>query len=113
MNSKNIRTFRRQLDTLADRLRGEVMALRDEAFVPPAERAEIAGHEAEEGRVRTVLTQEESILDEVEAALQRIEDGTFGQCASCSQTISHQRLEAVPYSRFCVGCAERHESGVT
>ncbi len=42
-------------------------------------------------------------------ALGRIEDGTFGQCEACEEEISDKRLEALPFCKFCVFCAERTE----
>ncbi len=42
------------------------------------------------------------LLDEVEAALRRIEDGTFGRCEACGRPIAPERLEAVPYARLCL-----------
>lgn len=41
----------------------------------------------------------------IKAALGRIEDGTFGECAKCGAAISTERLDAVPYTPFCRDCA--------
>ena len=46
-------------------------------------------------------------LRELEAALRRIERGTFGICAGCGEPISEKRLEAVPWAKFCIPCYER------
>ena len=42
--------------------------------------------------------------DEVEAARQRLDDGTYGFCESCGAEVSFERLEALPETRFCVSC---------
>lgn len=42
------------------------------------------------------------ILLEIEAALGRIDDGTYGLCAACGREISPERLEAVPYATLCI-----------
>lgn len=42
------------------------------------------------------------ILEEIRAALGRIEDGTYGVCATCGKPIATERLEAVPYAARCV-----------
>jgi RNA polymerase-binding transcription factor DksA len=44
-------------------------------------------------------------LRAIDAALKRIEDGTYGQCISCGGNISVQRLTAVPYAVKCRTCA--------
>jgi RNA polymerase-binding transcription factor DksA len=54
----------------------------------------------------TLLENEENIANEVLEALQRIENGTFGQCENCGTAIVRERLDAVPYARHCVPCAE-------
>jgi DnaK suppressor protein len=42
------------------------------------------------------------LLAEIEAALERIDDGTFGTCAACGQPIGPERLDAVPYATLCI-----------
>jgi len=44
------------------------------------------------------------ILKEVTAALQKIEEGAFGSCERCGETISDKRLEALPFARYCITC---------
>lgn len=42
----------------------------------------------------------------INQALLRIENGDFGGCQSCHQAIDEARLKAIPYARFCIGCAD-------
>ncbi len=44
----------------------------------------------------------EHVLAEIDAALQRIDDGTFGTCTACGRPIGEERLEAVPYATLCI-----------
>lgn len=46
-------------------------------------------------------------LREVDAALARIEDGTYGTCSACGQPIAEERLEAVPWATLCIDDARR------
>jgi len=48
-------------------------------------------------------------LDDVEAALQRIEDGTFGRCLGCEGEIPWARLEVMPAAPYCVSCQQARE----
>ena len=48
-------------------------------------------------------------LQEVDAALERVEEGTYGICELCGQPISEERLEVRPTTRFCAADAERGE----
>jgi RNA polymerase-binding transcription factor DksA len=46
------------------------------------------------------------VLDEVEQALSRLDDGTYGRCAVCAEAIDDAHLAEVPMARTCVACAE-------
>ncbi|HUZ43280.1 MAG TPA: hypothetical protein VMU63_02680 [Acidimicrobiales bacterium] len=48
-----------------------------------------------------ILAQIEGELADVEAALERLESGTYGQCEVCSASIEDSRLEMLPATRFC------------
>ncbi|MDX1691222.1 MAG: TraR/DksA C4-type zinc finger protein [Acidimicrobiia bacterium] len=47
------------------------------------------------------------LLGQIEEALQRIEDGTYGDCARCGDPIPVARLDALPYTKLCVSCASQ------
>lgn len=44
----------------------------------------------------------QQMLDDIEAALQRIANGTYGTCEICGKPIGAERLEAIPWARFCI-----------
>ena len=52
-------------------------------------------------------------LTEVEHALSRLDNGTFGTCETCKQTISEERIAEVPAARLCVDCADARSSVIT
>ena len=51
------------------------------------------------------------LLAMVETALQRIREGEFGECVNCGNEINPKRLEAVPWTRYCIACQEKLENG--
>jgi RNA polymerase-binding protein DksA len=51
------------------------------------------------------------VLTEIDAALKRIEDGTYGTCVGCGQDIPLGRLEAYPPASLCIDCKRRAEGG--
>jgi DnaK suppressor protein len=60
------------------------------------------------------LAQNEAVLLElVEEALERIEDGTFGTCQRCGGEIEPKRLDAIPYTPYCIACARVVEREIT
>ena len=44
------------------------------------------------------------LLKEVTIALKKIEEGSFGSCERCGESIAEKRLEALPFARYCIGC---------
>jgi DnaK suppressor protein len=48
------------------------------------------------------------LLAQVDEALGRIDDGSYGKCEGCGKAIPVARLEALPYTKLCVACAANH-----
>jgi RNA polymerase-binding transcription factor DksA len=59
----------------------------------------------ERSQIGAFIDQAQAHLDDIEAALGRIADGTYGRCASCGRAIPEERLEARPTATLCVSCA--------
>lgn len=53
----------------------------------------------------------EQVLNEIDASLRRIEDGTYGTCTNCGKQIPVERLEARPWASLCIDCAREAERG--
>jgi DnaK suppressor protein len=120
MTEAEIKHFRRRLLALKKRLGGDLSELEEEAMRPvggehsgslsdvPVHPADLSAVEYEEEVALGLLENEAQLLVEVNDALARIEQGTYGRCEDCGQEISTERLEVVPYARYCVRCARRH-----
>lgn len=52
----------------------------------------------------SIISQEQNSLYEIDEALKRIDDGSYGTCELCNKPIPHARLEARPFTRYTVGC---------
>jgi len=59
----------------------------------------------------TLEENSEHVLEEIKAALRRIEEGTFGICTNCGKQIAEERLEALPWATLCIGCARDRQRG--
>lgn len=69
-----------------------------------------AALETAAGEASSQLAEVESReLLEIENALARIKDGTYGKCESCEKAIAPVRLNALPYATFCIQCARQEE----
>jgi RNA polymerase-binding transcription factor len=63
---------------------------------------------AERGEAERLATELRETLDEVEAAIARLEAGAYGMCEACGKPIGTARLEAMPATRFCIADAAKH-----
>ena len=116
MKKTESKVFKQQLLMLRARLRGDVTAMADAALKDASE-ARLSIHMADAGTdnfeqefTLSLLANEGDTLELIEAALERIEDGKFGLCQDCEGTIPKTRLNALPYTPFCVKCAEKLQS---
>jgi len=119
MSPEKRKHYREMLVELHERVGGEVnyvvesihddMNIKENISSAPVHLADVAS-EAVDADVQ-VLHTERSILDEIDAALQRIGDGTFGRCTACGSAIAEERLKAIPYTPLCVRCSRSAAEG--
>ncbi len=57
-----------------------------------------------------LATNEQGILYEIDEALVRIVDGSFGKCEECPKDVGINRLEALPFARLCIECKSKEET---
>lgn len=121
MQKAQLEQFRTQLIDLRNRVGGELNGLIN--LVP--EKAGHAGNlsnlpmhpadnstEGLDGEL-LLIHNEEQILENIELALQRIEEGRYGRCENCEGDIAEARLKALPYTTRCIECARRLEQTQT
>jgi DnaK suppressor protein len=82
----------------------------NEVFADPADRASAESDRAFTLRIRD---RERQLIRKIQAAIDRIEDGTYGICEECGEEISVPRLKARPVTRLCINCKSRQEEGET
>jgi DnaK suppressor protein len=59
------------------------------------------------------LDQRARLMHEIRAALEKIEDGSYGICEQCEEPIARKRLDAVPWARLCVRCQSEAEAAAS
>lgn len=67
---------------------------------------DIAQMEQNEGLIDSLNEREQIMLKQINSALGRIEDGTYGLCLKCEECIAYNRLKALPYALYCKDCME-------
>ena len=71
--------------------------------------ADIASQTFEKEMMFELTDAERLIVDDIEAALRKIEKGEFSLCESCRKKISMERLKAMPWTRYCIDCKMKAE----
>lgn len=110
MDANTVQRYRKQLHTLREDVRGRIQASMEavpEEILPVGE-GPTAPSEGLDKEL-AVERNEGSLFDAIDAALQRIDAGTFGTCVECGVAIPDARLKALPYAAYCIGCEQRLE----
>jgi RNA polymerase-binding protein DksA len=100
---RELRRQRTELLKESDQTEGDLQAMGEER---ESEWAESAVEERQRHLLVNLDGRERESLGEIEAALQRINDGSYGRCEQCQSPIAFERLQVVPTARFCTVCAE-------
>ena len=111
LTSAQRREFRDMLIVMSDQLRNQITALRDDSL----KRVDEVNH-AEDGTdaferqfaLKLASTEHESVV-EIDEALRRIRDRTYGICENCERLIEYPRLKALPFVRLCISCQSEEE----
>ena len=124
MKKAEMKVYREKLLALRARLRGDVSQMADAALNKsrseangdlssmPIHMADIGSDNFEQEFTLSLMESEGGTLGQIESALERIEDGAYGQCEECGARIPKTRLNALPYATMCVKCASRLEDGL-
>ena len=118
MKKADLKVYKERLIELRARLRGDVSALANAALNKrsdangdlssmPIHMADVGSDNFEQEFTLGLMENEESTLAQIEGALERIEDGDYGSCVECGRVIPKMRLNAIPYTPYCVKCAEK------
>jgi DnaK suppressor protein len=73
----------------------------------PIHMADMGTDNFEQEFTLSLMENEEDTLTAIENALERIEQGVYGACEECAGKIPKTRLQAIPYTPYCVKCAEK------
>jgi DnaK suppressor protein len=113
----DVTLHRAQLLALQARLLGDTTQIEDDAWKDhtktvsiPTDVEELGSDNTEQELTLTLLGSDKDILNQIDAAIQRIEDGGYGRCEACGEQIPKTRLAAVPYAARCVQCALEQET---
>lgn len=123
LRNEELASYRRILNSLRARLRGDLDRMTDEALrremgggsgslsSVPLHMADLGTENYDQEFTLGLIENEQGTLELIDEALDRMERGTYGQCAECGEPITKSRLQAIPYARHCIRCARKLEGG--
>lgn len=122
MRKQELERLRKLLSLKREMLTGDMSALQREALrrgtaagdlsSMPIHMADLGSDNYEQEFALGLIQNEELTLREIDEALRRIDDGSYGQCEACAKKIPMARLKAKPHARYCIECKTRQEKGL-
>jgi len=112
MDEKDLLLFKEQLEAMKAEINIDVeqtlteMTSQTGNIPDPNDRATMESDRSFELRIRG---RERKLMDKVDEALIRIDDGSYGICAGCGEDIAIKRLQARPVAKYCIDCKTRQE----
>lgn len=114
LSEKKAEYFKRLLESRISELNRVLAAAEQETRASATRHADPADQAAAEYERQSVVHKSNTarqMLKTLGHALDRIRQGSFGECAECGGDIEPKRLEAIPWARYCVKCQEAKERG--
>ena len=111
-----LKQLRTSLETERAELLGQVADLDAEADIRrwrdggfDDDPADSGSANLERDRAQSLSSHARRLLDDIDTALERMEEGTYGPCQECGTAIERERLEALPYATLCMDCKRNAE----
>lgn len=113
MDKETLDDFRKMLTEQKKELVEKALhTVKNEIELPPEElidETDIASLATDHNLNLRLRDRERKLIDKIDHALRRIDQGDFGYCASCEEQIDLERLEARPVTTMCITCKEKQE----
>jgi DnaK suppressor protein len=116
MDKRKVKTFRDKLLARREGLVGQVQQAelysRERDAEATQDPADMAANAYTKELLVSMSDNDRQLLNLIDEALERIEDGEYGNCVRCEEPLPDKRLEAVPWARHCVRCQDLQERGL-
>ncbi len=116
MEKKRLDQFKKRLETRQHELQRLVVRNVQDGRAADEQAAQDIADKAANSYTKEFLfhqsNNDRQLLQLVEEALNRIREGAYGECVNCGNELNAKRLEAVPWTRYCINCQEKVEQGL-
>lgn len=116
MDKRRVKSYRDKLLGRREGLVGQVMEAemysRERDSEATQDPADMAANAYTKELLFSMSANDRHLLELIDEALGRIEDGEYGKCVHCGEPVQERRLEAVPWARHCLRCQDLQERGL-
>ncbi|HKZ78357.1 MAG TPA: TraR/DksA family transcriptional regulator [Pyrinomonadaceae bacterium] len=116
MDKRRVKVFRDKLLNRRESLVGQVQQAelysRERDAEATQDPADMAANAYTKELLVSMSDNDRQLLNLIDEALERIEDGDYGKCVRCGEVLPDKRLDAVPWARHCMRCQDLHERGL-
>ena len=120
LTKEQLKQFKESLLEERAKFAGEIQAIADDAAKNPRDAsgdlsgytvhlADMSSDTYERELAMNMASTEQQVLYQIDDALKRLDDGSFGVCQQCNKPINMSRLKAVPYTSLCITCQREKE----
>ena len=116
MDKRKVKSYRDRLLARREGLVGQVEAAemysRERDSEATQDPADMAANAYTKELLVSMSANDRRLLELIDEALDRIEEGEYGECVHCGEPVQEKRLEAVPWARHCLRCQDLQERGL-
>ncbi|MDT5294552.1 MAG: DnaK suppressor protein [Acidobacteriota bacterium] len=116
MDKRKTKTYRDRLLSRRESLFSQVteaeMSSRERDLEATQDPADMAANAYTKELLISMSANDRKLLQLIDEALVRVEGGEYGECVNCGEPVSEKRLDAVPWTRYCLKCQDLQERGL-
>jgi DnaK suppressor protein len=116
MDKRKMKAYRDRLLARRESLFSQVteaeMSSRERDLEATQDPADMAANAYTKELLISMSANDRKLLQLIDEALERVEKGEYGDCVNCGEPVSEKRLDAVPWTRYCLKCQDLQERGL-
>ena len=116
MDKRKVKSYRDRLlerrESLFSQVTEAEMSSRERDLEATQDPADMAANAYTKELLISMSANDRKLLQLIDEALERVEGGEYGECVNCGEPVAEKRLDAVPWTRYCLKCQDMQERGL-
>ena len=116
MDKRKVKSYRDRLlerrESLFSQVTEAEMSSRERDLEATQDPADMAANAYTKELMISMSANDRKLLQLIDEALERVEGGEYGECVNCGEPVAEKRLDAVPWTRYCLKCQDLQERGL-